>query len=140
MKAKEYAARLLAAEDAVSAVAAEVQEIIYEAVAKAKTLHKPISQVAVFRESFQKWRSVCATVRAAKPKFFIEEGIYLKVLHLISPGLYAVCGSNGAFVGYDMDDEDKQALESATKKAVADHERKHPKVDTLAAYRAFLGI
>lgn len=115
MKAKEIARQLLEARESDKAIEI-VCDLINEAVALAKTRKQEASRLAVFRESFQKWRAVCALVAGGTPGEKDGVALYPKALQTMSKELFVACMQGGAFLSYEPDDEDRAVCEGVMRK------------------------
>lgn len=123
MKAKAYAQAILAGDDDKIALSDALQTMLYDAVALARQRQQAASQFAVFRESFQKWRAVCAELAAKAPERFSPEqghvGLYLKGLYILDETLYVLCLTHGVFLSHELDAQDQQRLAVSGMKLVA---------------------
>jgi hypothetical protein len=119
MKAKEIAKVIF--ENPTDGAALKVlSEMIKEAVAMAKMRRSDESKLAVFRESFQKWRAVCAIVAGGTAGEIDGIALYPKAMQIVSKGLFASCAVGGVFLSYELDSEDKAVCEQVVQQQAAE--------------------
>lgn len=109
MKAKDYAATLVGAESAEGyedTLFAFLDELVGSTIAQMKTRGNSAAVVACVRETFTKWKSIVANVKAAKPELVIDDALFPKYFSHASPPLFAMALEAKAFLGYIPDAED----------------------------------
>ena len=112
MNKLEITNTLLLAPDKIAAITDVLTEMLCRAADTAKTLEKPASRVAVFRQGFQTWRAACATLTAKDPESFpdVLVDLYPSLLCDISVGLFALCLEYRAFIGFEPSPEQASAV------------------------------
>lgn len=126
MKAKEIAAMILADRSEDRCLDA-VCGLINEAVALAKTRKSDASRLAVFRESFQKWRAVCVLLTRNTEGEKAGLCLYPKALQITSKELFVACAHGGVFLSYEMDEEDRAVCEEVAGKVIAQEREEEAK-------------
>jgi hypothetical protein len=113
MKAKEYAAQLIAAENPEayeSALFAFLDELVYSTIATMKQRASAPAALACIRETFTKWKSIVAQVKAAKPELVIDQALFVKYFSAASTPLFTMAVEGNAFLGYTPDAEDREVI------------------------------
>lgn len=110
MKAKEYAAILVAKptnDEYVDTLLSFLDELVFGAIAEMKKRANTSSANACVRETFTKWKSIVANVKAANPDLVIDDALFVKYFSSASAELYVMALEGNAFLGYVPDEEDR---------------------------------
>lgn len=121
MKAKEHAARLVAArtQDEYEAILfSDLDEMVFSTIAAMKKCEKAEASLGCIRDTFTKWKSIVARVKAANPALVIDEALFVKYFSAASAPLFVMGVEGKAFLGYTLDEQDLQVAREG-KNAIA---------------------
>jgi hypothetical protein len=111
MKAKEYAATLLATtsyKEYEDTLFTFLDELVQSTIAEMRKRTNPSSAIACVRETFTKWKSIVAHVKAVQPDAVVHDALFVKYFSYASPPLYVTALEGKAFLGYSPDAEDRE--------------------------------
>lgn len=110
MKAKQYAAALVATttpEAYEEQLFAFLDELTKSTIAQVKQRQNAASSMSCVRETFTKWKSIVANVKASMPDAVIDDAVFVKYFSYVAPALFAMAVESKVFLGYSLDLEDR---------------------------------